>query len=96
MSARAIRAIFFDAGNTLIRMDLAAVAAALAHEGVTASADDVQRAEWRARVRLDASFRPGASTEHPSTGERYLVYASRNTQGAGLVTGICSRTRPLA
>ncbi len=29
-------------------------------------------------------------------GERYLVYASRNTQGAGLVTGICSRTRPLA
>jgi putative hydrolase of the HAD superfamily len=74
VSARAIRAIFFDAGNTLIRMDLAAVAAALAHEGVTASADDVQRAEWRARVRLDASFRPGASTEHPSTGERYLVY----------------------
>lgn len=29
-------------------------------------------------------------------GVRYLVYASRNTQGPGLVTGICSRTRPLA
>jgi HAD superfamily hydrolase (TIGR01509 family) len=34
----------------------------------------VQRAEWRARVRLDASFHPGASTEHPSAGERYLAF----------------------
>jgi hypothetical protein len=29
-------------------------------------------------------------------GERYLVYASRNQKGTGFVTGICSRTRPLA
>jgi hypothetical protein len=29
-------------------------------------------------------------------GERYLVYASRAADGTGLVTGICSRTRPLA
>ncbi len=29
-------------------------------------------------------------------GERYLVYASRNTDGTGLVTGMCSRTRLLA
>ncbi len=29
-------------------------------------------------------------------GERYLVYASRSTEGAELATGICSRTRPLA
>ena len=68
-----IRAIFFDAGNTLIHMDYDAIAAALAREGVAAAAGDVQRAEWRARVRLDASFQPGASTEHPSTGERYLA-----------------------
>ena len=68
-----IRAIFFDAGNTLIHMDYDAIAAALAREGVAAAAGDVQRAEWRARVRLDASFHPGASTEHPSTGERYLA-----------------------
>ena len=27
-------------------------------------------------------------------GERYLVYATRNVRGTGLVTGICSRTRP--
>jgi len=69
-----IRAIFFDAGNTLIHMDYDAIAAALAREGVAAAAGDVQRAEWRARVRLDASFHPGASTEHPSTGERYLAF----------------------
>ena len=68
-----IRAIFFDAGNTLIHMDYDAIAAALAREGVGAAAGDVQRAEWRARVRLDASFHPSASTEHPSTGERYLA-----------------------
>ena len=73
MSA-SIRAVFFDAGNTLIRMDDAAIAAALAGHGVAATAGDVQRAEWRARVRLDASLQPGASTEHPDTGHRYLVY----------------------
>ena len=69
-----VRAVFFDAGNTLIRMDDAAIAAALGRHGVAATADDVQRAEWRARVRLDASLQPGASTEHPDTGERYVVY----------------------
>jgi HAD superfamily hydrolase (TIGR01509 family) len=69
-----IRAIFFDAGNTLIHMDYDAIAAALGREGVTATVAEVRRAEWRARVRLDASFAPGASTEHPSTGDRYLAF----------------------
>jgi putative hydrolase of the HAD superfamily len=69
-----LRAIFFDAGNTLIHMDYDAIAAALGREGVVVTAVDVQRAEWRARVRLDATFQPGASTEHPSTGERYLAF----------------------
>jgi hypothetical protein len=74
MSARSLRAIFFDAGNTLIHMDFEAITAALAREGVAATVGDVQRAEWRARVRLDATFHPGASTEHPDTGDRYLVF----------------------
>src|SRR6185369_7775692 len=69
-----LRAVFFDAGNTLIHMDYDAIASALAAAGVTTDARRVQRAEWRARVRLDASFQPGASTEHPSTAERYLAY----------------------
>jgi putative hydrolase of the HAD superfamily len=70
----ALRAVFFDAGNTLIRMDDAAIAAALVAHGVPVTGADVQRAEWRARVRLDASLAPGVSTEHPDTGHRYLVY----------------------
>ena len=74
MTTRPLRAIFFDAGNTLIHMDYDAIAAAFAREGVTATGGDVQRAEWRARVRLDASFQPGASTEHPDTGDRYLAF----------------------
>jgi HAD superfamily hydrolase (TIGR01509 family) len=41
---------------------------------VAATAAEVQRAEWRARVRLDATFAPGASTEDPSTAERYLRF----------------------
>ena len=69
-----IRAIFFDAGNTLIHMDYAAIATALAGQGIGARAADVQRAEWRARVRLDASFGGAVSTESPDTGERYLRY----------------------
>jgi putative hydrolase of the HAD superfamily len=72
-----LRAIFFDAGNTLIRIDYAAIAAALAARGVSATADDLMRAEWRARVRLDADmFATGevASTEGRTTHSRYLAY----------------------
>jgi putative hydrolase of the HAD superfamily len=69
-----VRAIFFDAGNTLIHMDYDAIAAALGREGVSATVAEVRSAEWRARIRLDASFAPGASTEHPSTGDRYLAF----------------------
>lgn len=67
-----VRAMFFDAGNTLIRMDPRVIVAALARLGGRASVAELERAEWRARVRLDATFAPGASTEHPDTGERYL------------------------
>ena len=40
-----IRAMFFDAGNTLLRIDYAAIAAALAALGVSATAGALQRAE---------------------------------------------------
>jgi putative hydrolase of the HAD superfamily len=55
-------------------MDYGAIAGALARQGVRVTPADVQRAEWRARVRLDASLAPGVSTEHPDTGARYLGY----------------------
>ncbi|HTO12064.1 MAG TPA: HAD family hydrolase [Candidatus Binatia bacterium] len=69
-----VRAVFFDAGNTLIRMDYPVIVSELARLGCPATPGDLERAEWRARVRLDASFAPGASTEHPDTGERYLRF----------------------
>src|SRR2546429_2729994 len=71
-----IRAVFFDAGNTLVRMNYAAIAAELAAHGVRATPDEVQRAEWRARVRLDDEvFAPAsgaASTESRSSAGRYV------------------------
>ena len=72
-----LRAIFFDAGNTLIRIDYAAIAGALAGRGVRTTPEDLMRAEWRARVRLDADvFATGevASTEARTTHSRYLAY----------------------
>ena len=71
-----VRAIFFDAGNTLLQMNYAVIAEHLGTLGCAVTAQALQRAEWRARVRLDAHFAPGASasTESRSTGARYLRY----------------------
>jgi putative hydrolase of the HAD superfamily len=70
-----LRAIFFDAGNTLLRMNYADIAAALERCAVATTVEAVQRAEWRARVRLDAEVLAHASsTESRSTHLRYLRY----------------------
>lgn len=70
--------MFLDAGNTLLRMNYAVIAGRLATHGVRVTAAEVQRAEWRARVRLDrevlAHPAPGPSTESGSTGGRYLRF----------------------
>lgn len=69
-----LRAVFFDAGNTLLRMNYAVIAAALAERGVLVTPVQVQRAEWRARARLDDELRRGGvSTEAGSTAGRYLA-----------------------
>ncbi|MCL6641415.1 MAG: HAD family hydrolase [Candidatus Rokubacteria bacterium] len=70
-----LRAVFFDAGNTLIRMDYAAMAAALGAHGAAVDPERLERAEWRARVRVDADLlaRP-ESTESSGVGERYVTY----------------------
>ena len=75
-SRRAIRAIFFDAGNTLLRMNYGDIAAALSRLGVALTVDAIQRAEWRARVRLDTDVlgAAAASTESLSTADRYLRF----------------------
>src|SRR2546422_3723368 len=57
-------------------MNYAAIAVELAAHGVRATPDEVQRAEWRARVRLDEEVfarSPGAaSTESRSSAARYI------------------------
>lgn len=68
-----LRAVFFDAGNTLLRINYEAVAGALAGLGHPVPAGAVERAEWQARVRLDADVAAaGASTEGVVTARRYL------------------------
>lgn len=66
--------MFFDAGNTLLRINYAAIAARLAALGIRVTEEAVQRAEWRARVRLDTERFAGrrVSTETRATADRYL------------------------
>ena len=66
------RAVFFDAGNTLLRMDYASIARHLAERGRAVSAERVEEAELVARVRLDRDLAGGLSTESADTHDRYL------------------------
>jgi putative hydrolase of the HAD superfamily len=69
-----LRVVLFDAGNTLLRMDYEAIAGHLAGLGVPAPPREVERAEWRARVRLDAELGgQRRSTEARETGLRYVA-----------------------
>jgi len=71
---RRLRAIFFDAGNTLLRMDYPVIAEHLAARGYAVGAAQVEEAELRARVRLDPHLAPGGSTESTTILGRYLRY----------------------
>src|SRR2546427_9691946 len=56
-------------------MNYAAIAAELTRHGVRATLEEVQRAEWQARVRLDAEVfarAPGVSTESRATAAHYV------------------------
>lgn len=79
-----IRAILFDAGNTLIRMDYTVIAAEVARHGVEVTPEALRRSEWTTRVRIDTElFAPTAavSTESRDTTERYTRYL---LEGAGV------------
>lgn len=69
-----LRAVFLDAGNTLIALDYEVIAAcfrAAGHRHVTA--DGVRVAEQRARPRLDRHLGT-RSTETPDTFRLYVGY----------------------
>lgn len=69
------RALLFDAGNTLLRMNYGAIAGELERHGIAVTADALEHAERRARVRLDREvLAAGASTESADTTTRYLAY----------------------
>ena len=68
------RAVLFDAGNTLVQMDYAAIAEHLRGRGWSVTRARVEEAEMAARVRLDADLASGASTESWDTHARYLRY----------------------
>jgi putative hydrolase of the HAD superfamily len=70
--------MFFDAGNTLMRMDYGAIAVQITRRGVPVDAARVRRAELQARVKLDAWLAGGVSTESAETGEIYLRYVLEN------------------
>ena len=69
-----MRAVIFDAGNTLLRMNYAIIAEHLQARGRAVTLHQVEEAELRARVRLDPHLAPGASTESADTHGWYLRY----------------------
>jgi putative hydrolase of the HAD superfamily len=66
------RAVLFDAGNTLLRMNYPAIAGHLEGRGHAVSVDAIENSEFRARVRLDLAR--GVSTEGRTAQDRYVVY----------------------
>src|SRR6266568_5070703 len=69
-----VRAVLFDAGNTLLRMNYAAIAGHLVSRGHAIPVEAIEESELRARVRLDAGLARGISTEGRSSQDSYLVY----------------------
>jgi HAD superfamily hydrolase (TIGR01509 family) len=68
------RAVLFDAGNTLLRMNYPAIARHLASRGHAVTVEAVEEAELRARVRLDADLARGVSTEGRPAQDQYTTY----------------------
>jgi HAD superfamily hydrolase (TIGR01549 family) len=70
-----LTAVFFDAGNTLVSLDYAAIVDVLAREGFQVTWDEVWRAECRARVRLDPFLAQVEVRESREVFSRYMRYA---------------------
>lgn len=80
-----LQAVFFDAGNTLLRLDYARLAEALSGLGLSVSPEEAARAEWRIRPALDRHLRAGHSTEEPETVLRYRRLILRELDPEGRV-----------
>jgi FMN phosphatase YigB (HAD superfamily) len=70
----ALRAVFLDAGNTLVGLDYDAIARRIGAEGHTVDVPAVRAAEARARVRLDPHLAARQSMETADVFARYVRY----------------------
>jgi putative hydrolase of the HAD superfamily len=76
-----LRAVFLDAGNTLVSIDHEAIGERLQADGYRLTVADVRLAEQRARVKLDPWLAAARSTETDDTFQRYVRYT---LEGLGL------------
>ncbi|HEY7139746.1 MAG TPA: hypothetical protein VIE44_06600 [Methylomirabilota bacterium] len=60
-----LRAVFLDAGNTLVGLDYEAIARRIESEGHPVSVRAARAAEARARVRLDSHLAARRSPDRP-------------------------------
>lgn len=70
----ALKAVIFDAGNTVMLFNYGVVAEALAAEGYGVDEAVVREAEYRARVRLDPILARRNSTEAPQIFQTYMRF----------------------
>ena len=73
-----VRAVLFDAGNTLLEINYGVIADALRRHGVDVAPDRLRLAEQRARLQLDEDLCSGISTKTTETFRRYLGYMFDN------------------
>jgi putative hydrolase of the HAD superfamily len=79
-----LRAVFFDAGNTLLSIDYAVIVDALKGEGFLVSREEVWRAECRARIALDPFL---AEAEVRESGEVFARYMRHTVEEMGIPWG---------
>ncbi len=79
-----LKAVLFDAGNTVMLINYAVVAEALAEEGFDVEEAGVREAEYRARVRLDPILAQRHSTEAPKIFQTYIRFVC---EGLGMEWG---------
>ena len=82
-----LKAVLFDAGNTIVLINYAVVVEALAAEGFDFEEDRVREAEYRARVRLDPILAQRNSTESPKIFQTYMRFVCEDL---GLEWGVAA------
>jgi len=73
-----LKAVIFDAGNTVMLINYGVVIEALAAEGFDVEESAVREAEYRARVRLDSILAKRNSTESPQIFQTYMQFVCEN------------------